>query len=81
MPIYEFKCSKCGVFFEILVRNTAEEEELECPECKSTAFERIMSCTNVAMGSEGGESSGTTTTTRACGSGNCGTITIPGPNG
>jgi len=81
MPIFEFKCSKCDEFFEILVRNEEDEKEMECPECQSTAFERVMSRTNFAMGNTAGASSGTTTTTRTCGSGNCGTLTIPGPNG
>ena len=80
MPIYEFKCSKCSEYFEILIRNEADEKELECPKCRSTAFERVMSRTNFAMGSESGGSSGATTTTRTCASGDCGTLTIPGPN-
>lgn len=81
MPIYEFKCSKCSEYFEILIRNEEDEKKLECPKCQSTAFERVMSRTNMAMGSGSGGSSSTTTTTRNCGSGNCGTLTIPGPNG
>ncbi|CAB5086614.1 hypothetical protein D3OALGA1CA_4104 [Olavius algarvensis associated proteobacterium Delta 3] len=81
MPIYEFKCSKCGEYFETLIRNQQDEKELGCPKCQSTAFERVMSRTNMAMGNGAGESASTTTTTRSCSSGNCGTLTIPGPNG
>ena len=82
MPIYEFKCSKCHEFFEILIRNEKDEEELGCPKCKSSEFERVMSRTNFAMGDAGASnSSGASATTRTCASGDCGTLTIPGPNG
>jgi len=81
MPIYEFKCSKCNEYFEVLIRNEKDEKELGCPKCQSSTFERVMSRTNFAMGNAEGNSSGTTTTTRTCASGDCGTLTIPGPNG
>ncbi|QTA86342.1 FmdB family zinc ribbon protein [Desulfonema magnum] len=78
MPIYEFKCSKCEEFFELLIMNTDEEVELRCPKCKSEDFERVLSTTNYAMGS-GGSPSGMTSQTRTCSSGSCTTYDIPGP--
>jgi putative FmdB family regulatory protein len=41
VPIYEFKCEKCGSDFEELVFGAAED--VECPRCKSTSVERKMS--------------------------------------
>ena len=32
MPIYEYKCKKCGKVFEILVKN-GEDEPKKCSEC------------------------------------------------
>jgi len=79
MPIYEFKCLKCEHFFELLIMNDEDMVELECPECKSEEFERVMSATNYAMGSGAGPKAGVTSTSRTCSSGSCTTYEIPGP--
>ena len=39
MPIYDFRCVKCGHVFELLVRTTALPP---CPECKG-ATKRLLS--------------------------------------
>ncbi|MDQ6705889.1 MAG: zinc ribbon domain-containing protein [Acidobacteriota bacterium] len=33
MPIYEYKCERCGTKFEKLVRRGSEAAELGCPTC------------------------------------------------
>jgi putative FmdB family regulatory protein len=79
MPIYEFKCATCDAFFEVIVRNSADEKEVGCPECKSTEFERVLSKTNYAMaGSSSGPVPGPSAQTRNCSSGSCTTYTVPG---
>ncbi len=40
MPMYEFACQKCDHQFETLVRG---DERVECPECKSTKLDRLLS--------------------------------------
>ena len=40
MPIYDFKCRKCGHRFEELVR---VDEAAECPKCRDGAPERLFS--------------------------------------
>ena len=43
MPVYEYKCTKCGKKFE-LFRNMADrDKETRCPECRSNAVKRIFS--------------------------------------
>lgn len=42
MPIYEYKCSKCGKTFEHLVRNSSELEP-KCPECGAENPEKQLS--------------------------------------
>lgn len=80
MPIFEFKCLKCEKFFEILIMNDEEMVELNCPECKSENFERVMSATNYAMGpGAGAQGAGVSSKTRSCSSGSCTTYDIPGP--
>lgn len=78
MPIYEFRCLKCGDIFEKLFLDPNKEVEIKCPKCQSDSFERVMSSTNYAMGSgKGGNKP--TITRKSCSSGNdCTTLEIPG---
>ena len=41
MPIYEYKCSRCGHEFEELV--FSRDETPPCPDCGSKDVERLMS--------------------------------------
>jgi putative FmdB family regulatory protein len=43
MPLYEYRCQKCGKRFELLRRMQDADRELECPECRSDAVERLLS--------------------------------------
>jgi putative FmdB family regulatory protein len=40
MPIYEYKCTKCGHKFEKLVFG---KEKLKCPKCGSNVLEKLFS--------------------------------------
>jgi putative FmdB family regulatory protein len=42
MPIYEYRCGKCGETKEFLV-GARENETVSCPICGSVDMERIMS--------------------------------------
>ena len=81
MPIYEFKCLKCGNFFEFLFMGETDRVEMKCPKCQSEEFERVLSSTSFTMGEGGMNKTGVTSQTRSCSSGSCTTYTIPGPNG
>lgn len=37
MPIYEYRCQKCGHVFDKFVRSMSATGEVECPECHSKA--------------------------------------------
>ncbi len=82
MPIYEFKCTECEEFLELLVMNKSEEEELKCPKCGAQAFERVMSRTNFTMSGSSSAPScaqpGGGKQERTCSSGSCTTYTVPG---
>lgn len=41
MPLYEYKCKKCGKGFEVLVRSAAEE--ISCEHCGSSRIEKVFS--------------------------------------
>lgn len=47
MPIYEYKCSKCGYIFEAYTR-TLDIKELICPKCNEIA-PKIMSGSNFVV--------------------------------
>lgn len=43
MPLYEYRCQKCGKRFEMLRRMQDADRELKCPECRSEEVERLLS--------------------------------------
>lgn len=79
MPIYEFKCSQCHEYFELLVMNRSQDDGARCPQCDSEALERILSTTHHTV--SGDSHPGIASRTRQCSGGNCTTIDIPGPAG
>jgi putative FmdB family regulatory protein len=42
MPIYNYRCSGCGMEFERLVRS---DSDVACPGCQGRELERLMSLT------------------------------------
>jgi len=79
MPIYEFKCSKCEEFFEVIVMGSKNDDTVCCPKCRSTEYERVVSRTNFNVpGSSAGHPKGVQTQERECSTGSCKTYTIPG---
>ena len=83
MPIFEFKCSKCEEFFEVIVMGSDKDNDVNCPKCKSSEFERVVSTINYNMGasassSGGGVDRGVSTQTRNCSGGSCKTYTVAG---
>jgi putative FmdB family regulatory protein len=43
MPIFEFKCSKCGEIYDVLFRNREEKIAVACPKCGSKKANRLLS--------------------------------------
>jgi putative FmdB family regulatory protein len=77
MPIYEFKCLKCGEFIELLIMGQDDKDrELTCPKCNAQSFERVLSRTGVSIGSDAGQR--VSSQTRNCSGGSCTTYEIPG---
>jgi len=81
MPIFEFRCMKCGNVFEKIFVTRQEELITHCPECNADSPERIISKTNYVMG-QSQDSGKIKMTTKSCGTGNnCTSFEIPGPSG
>jgi putative FmdB family regulatory protein len=48
MPIYEFKCKKCGHTFNLMESVTEHDKHREiCPQCASVKIQSIISAVNV----------------------------------
>ncbi|HEU5334509.1 MAG TPA: zinc ribbon domain-containing protein [Terriglobales bacterium] len=43
MPLYEYRCRKCGKTFEVLRRMQDADNDLQCPKCRSRKVERQFS--------------------------------------
>jgi len=43
MPVYEYKCKKCGTVFDVFQSIGASNENLNCPSCGEPKPERIFS--------------------------------------
>ena len=76
MPIYEFRCLRCGHVFELLkLKKESEEVKMKCPKCGHKKVERALSRVGLVRSRSGG----TTRTVRECGGSTCTTIEVPGP--
>jgi putative FmdB family regulatory protein len=43
MPIYEYRCRKCGAIFQQLIFHTEEEADLCCPDCGGEKLQKLIS--------------------------------------
>ena len=66
MPIFEYKCSNCESKFEVLHKSSLNQEEVVCPECKSSNNKKLFSSFSASVNSESSYS------TDSCAAGNCG---------
>ena len=58
MPIFEYKCNKCGKVTEALVRKPADELR-KCPECGADKPEKIISASAISVKGGGASSRAT----------------------
>ncbi len=66
MPIFEYRCKKCGEVFELLVR---ADEKPQCPHCKSKRLQKLLSTFNA--GASGGSRSALKHRSGECDGGHC----------
>ncbi|RKX61124.1 MAG: zinc ribbon domain-containing protein [Thermodesulfobacteriota bacterium] len=78
MPIYEFKCQKCGHEFEFYFKNKEELKDLKCPSCKSSNIQRLMSVVNSIIDHSEGPNKPRVVEEHTCPSGTCTIGELPG---
>ncbi|HOG48137.1 MAG TPA: zinc ribbon domain-containing protein [Anaerolineae bacterium] len=54
MPIFEYRCPRCGQVFEHWWRGRERREELRCPQCGEQHVEKLVS----ALGTRGSSAFG-----------------------
>ncbi len=54
MPIYEYKCEKCGTIDEVLLLKEGDADDIKCSSCASTDMKKIMSAHNTGSSQGGG---------------------------
>ena len=52
MPLYEYRCEKCGRNFDLLVRSATQQNEPQCPHCGSSKVTKAISL--FGLGGAGG---------------------------
>ncbi|MEW6067861.1 MAG: zinc ribbon domain-containing protein [Nitrospirota bacterium] len=76
MPIYEFRCLKCGYIFELLkLKKSDADSSMKCPKCSSNEVERVLSTVSIGTSSGGKKAK---QTIKSCSGGSCATFEIPG---
>ncbi|MBW2107840.1 MAG: zinc ribbon domain-containing protein [Deltaproteobacteria bacterium] len=63
MPLYEYRCTKCGLEFERIVFST-DKQRVTCPQCGASQTKRLLSV--FSSGEASGRGPGTLTS--SCGS-------------
>jgi putative FmdB family regulatory protein len=58
MPIYEYKCNRCGKEFEQLVFSSDREEDFACPSCGKKDTSRVLSSFSQGAARTGGSAGG-----------------------
>lgn len=67
MPVYDYKCRKCGAEFEKFLRSLAAASSVKCEKCGSAKVEKLVTCCAISSGGRT-ESAGSSTSSHSCGS-------------
>lgn len=70
MPIFEYKCDKCGEVFEKLVSKS--DAKVECEKCGSKKVDKQLSAFSASVKEGGGNSCSVSDCASCCPGGSCG---------
>lgn len=66
MPVYEYKCGKCGQISEFLVSANPGKEKHSCGKCGSSDMTKVFSSFAVGVKQDGSDSKCHSCTDRGC---------------
>lgn len=58
MPVYDYKCQKCGMISEMFQRKASDRPE-SCPQCGSSSLEKMLSAPGLVKMAETSKSGAT----------------------
>jgi putative FmdB family regulatory protein len=67
MPVYDYKCQKCGLVFEMFLRSMSAAASVKCEKCGSSKVEKMVSCCAISSGGKS-EGAGSSKSSHSCGS-------------
>jgi len=67
MPVYDYKCRKCGKVFEKFLRSLAAASTVTCEKCGSAKVEKLVTCCAISSGGRT-QSVGSSKSSHSCGS-------------
>ena len=56
MPIFDYQCSECGRTYDVFHKGREIVADIECPQCGSAQYKKLMSVPMVAVSSASGKS-------------------------
>lgn len=68
MPVYDYKCRRCGAEFEKFLRSLAAASEVKCEKCGSARVEKLVSCCAISSGGKGEGPASSSKSSHSCGS-------------
>ena len=67
MPVYDYKCRKCGAIFEKFLRSISAAASIKCEKCGSAKVEKMVTCCAISSGGKS-ENAGSSKSSHSCGS-------------
>ncbi len=67
MPVYDYKCRKCGAEFEKYLRSLSAASTVKCEKCGSSQVTKLVTCCAVSSGGKG-DRAGSSASSHSCGS-------------
>jgi putative FmdB family regulatory protein len=66
MPVYDYKCQKCGKVFEKFLRSLSAAASVTCERCGSPKVQKLITCCAISSGGKA-ESGGSSNSSHSCG--------------
>jgi putative FmdB family regulatory protein len=67
MPVYDYKCQKCGKVFEKFIRSLSAAAEVKCEKCGSAKVKKMVTCCAISSGGKS-ENASSSKSSHSCGS-------------